>query len=123
MFSGARSKSKVGERYERLAEKNLLEKGYCLIQRNFRARRGEIDLIFEDWTQGKGELVFVEVRMRDSRSFQSPEESLVGNKEERLKRAARAYLVRYQGRAVNVRFDLVAIHGERVTHYLNFIRD
>ncbi len=42
---------------ERIAEKFLTEKGFRLIERNYRYGRGEIDLIFDD----KGILVFVEV--------------------------------------------------------------
>jgi len=117
------SKTETGARFERMAEAHLLGLGYRLLARNFRIKGGEIDLVFEDWRGERGVLVLVEVRMRDANSFLRPEESITGLKEARLKKAAVAYISRYQGRAKEVRFDLVAVRGTAVAHYPDFIRD
>ena len=117
------SKSAVGAKYENLAEGYLRGRGYRFVGRNFRIRGGEIDLIFEDWSANSGVLVLVEVRMRDPRSFVSPEESITGTKALRLKRAAVVYLSRYRGGAKEVRFDLIAIRGDSIHHHCDFIGD
>jgi putative endonuclease len=123
MFRNARTKTETGTKYEQLAERHLLDKGYRLLGRNVRVRGGEIDLLFEDWGRSAGVLVFVEVRMRDPRSFETPEESLGQAKRERLRRAAIMILSRYRGNASEVRFDLVAVSGSDIRHHEDFIRE
>ena len=117
------SKTEVGSRFERRAEAYLLSRGYRVIGRNVRFRCGEIDLVCET-NEGTGPgLVLVEVRMRAVDAMVGPEESLIGAKQGRFKRAARMYLSRYRGRATWVRLDLIAVQGERVSHYENFLQE
>ncbi len=123
MFQGARNKTEAGTKYEQMAERHLLEKGYRFLGRNVRVRGGEIDLLFEDWSRGTGVLVLVEVRMRDPRSFETPEESLRPAKIECLKRAARMFLLKYRGKAQELRFDLVAVSGATIRHHEDFLRE
>jgi putative endonuclease len=79
--------------------------GYRIRARNFRTRRGEIDLVAE---RG-GEVVFVEVRYRTSASFGTPSETVGPRKRLRILRAASAYLAA-NGLGENpCRFDLVAL--------------
>ena len=120
MFQGSKTKTEVGTRFERMAEAHLVGLGYRLIGRNFRIKGGELDLIFEHWSHHSGVLVFVEVRMRDPRSFQTPEESLIGKKRKRILNTAKVYLANYNGRAQQIRFDLVAIRGMSLVHYPDF---
>jgi len=91
---------------EALACGYLETQGLMLIQRNFRTRRGEIDLIMQD----QQTLVFVEVRFRKSERFGSAEESITQQKCGRLAAAALAYMPRqhYNNDTV-ARFDAVAI--------------
>ena len=78
--------------------------GYRIVERNYRCRLGEIDLIASD---GEG-LVFVEVRMRNGAAFGSALESVTPHKKKRLIAAARHYLMEL-GREPYCRFDVIAI--------------
>ena len=121
MFLGARTKKEFGSQQEKRAEAFLLGLGYRLIARNVSYPFGEIDLIFEETRSNHEILVFVEVRMRDSRSYATPEESLMGGKSRRLLKAVGAYLQSYRGKAEEVRIDLIAITESTLMHYSDFI--
>lgn len=98
-----------GAAAEQLACDYLLNQGLMLLERNFRTRRGEIDLIMQD----NKELVFVEVRFRKSVRFGSAEESITRHKCAWLTAAALAYMqYRRIGEDRVVRFDAVAISPE-----------
>ena len=76
-----------------------------MVERNFRTRDGEIDLIAEE----NGVLCFVEVKGRRSIAFGSPAEAITTEKERRLIRAARAWLARSKAPARDCRFDVVCL--------------
>ena len=84
------STQEVGSAGEDIAEKYLRSKGFSIIERNFRFRGGEIDLIAER----KGELHFVEVKTRRSGSFGDPLQSIGRSKQAHLSRSAQMYLVK-----------------------------
>jgi putative endonuclease len=89
---------------ERRAERFLRARGLSLVERNYRCRFGEIDLVMRD-----GEtLVFVEVRLRTHAGFGGPAASITTAKRGRLLRAARHYLASL-GRAPRCRFDAVLL--------------
>ncbi len=90
---------------ERIAEKFLTEKGFRLIERNYRYGRGEIDLIFDD----KGILVFVEVKYRRSDTYGEPEDSITPRKRRQIRKVAEAYLWENEIKNIECRFDVVAI--------------
>jgi putative endonuclease len=100
----------AGARAEDLCAKLLRGAGLRLLERNWRCRHGEIDLIAEEG----GTLVFAEVRMRSGERFGGAAESLTQAKRARLLAAARLYLSR-RPEAV-CRFDvfLVGADGARV---------
>ena len=79
-----KSKGDIGER---LACEYLLANGYKILERNFRIRGGEIDIISFD---GKT-LVYVEVKTRTSYQFGKPEESITLRKLKFIERAAKFY--------------------------------
>ena len=92
-----------GHRAEALACDFLQRQGLSLIEKNWRSRFGEIDLVLRE-----GEtIVFVEVRLRSNSRFGSPGESIHGRKRARLLAAARQYLSRHP-RAI-CRFDAVLL--------------
>jgi putative endonuclease len=100
-----RERRRVGTHYEDLAAGYLEEKGYRILDRNFHARRGELDLIALD-----GEtVVFVEVRMRRQNDMVSPLESVTPEKQRRIVLAARTYLAKKQIVDRDCRFDVIAI--------------
>jgi putative endonuclease len=86
----------------------LKEKGMQVMERNFRARGGEIDVIARDGDV----LAFVEVRFREEDGHGLPEESVGPVKRRRIVSAARAYLATIPPESwKEVRFDLAAIDG------------
>jgi putative endonuclease len=97
-----------GEVAEQLAADHLLRQGLKLIERNFRVRGGEIDLICRD---GKT-LVFVEVRQRSRSDFGGAGASITAAKRRRIVLAAQHYLAGQP--ACDCRFDCVLIDGERL---------
>ncbi|MEE9613500.1 MAG: YraN family protein [Thermodesulfobacteriota bacterium] len=95
----------LGKRGEDEAARVLKKNGYKVIERNFRCRRGEIDLIATD-----GEtIVFVEVKARGRGSIGSPEEAVDSRKRDRIIKAAREYLMRSGQSDRQVRFDVVSV--------------
>ena len=105
-----RSKGTEGEV---LAAQFLNDRGYTILERNYRFGRGEIDLIAKDGA----ELVFVEVKARHSSAYGAPEESITRSKEAQLKKVAEAYLFERNIENQSCRFDIVAVtyqHGAPV---------
>jgi putative endonuclease len=95
----------VGAIGEKLAADYLKKRGYKIIQRNFRCREGEIDIIAQ-----KGEcLVFVEVRTNRNTAFGTPEESVTLSKREKLISLADAYVQTYDKAPISWRIDVVAV--------------
>ncbi|HUU73915.1 MAG TPA: YraN family protein [Burkholderiales bacterium] len=92
---------------EELAFEYLRSQGLTAVERNYRCRLGEIDLIMRD-----GEtLVFVEVRMRASSNFGGALESIDARKQRKLLSAARHYIGAL-GKIPNCRFDAVLLNGD-----------
>jgi putative endonuclease len=96
-----------GERAELLAQYHLETQGLRLVQRNYRCRRGEIDLVMEDG----GTLVFVEVRYRRNATYGKAEETIGPRKQARLVAAALHYLQHTGPQNRPCRFDVVALTG------------
>ncbi|HTR03036.1 MAG TPA: YraN family protein [Thermoanaerobaculia bacterium] len=95
-----------GQAWERLAAKRLEAEGYRILDRNFRARAGEIDFVAEE----KGVLCFVEVKGRSGRGFGLPAEAVTLEKQRRIFRAAEEYVRRRRrGPCRRCRFDVVSI--------------
>jgi putative endonuclease len=93
---------------EERAWQHLRANGARLLHRNFRSRRGEIDLIVQD----RDSVVFVEVRYRATPSYGSGAESVDPRKQSRLIACAQHYLQTYPGVAqLPCRFDVIAING------------
>jgi len=95
----------AGQRWESLAAKHLRQAGYKVIERNFRGRASEIDLIAEE----KGVLCFVEVKGRRGTGFGAPAEAVTLEKQRRIARAAEEYLAIKRLASPPCRFDVVAI--------------
>jgi len=83
----------------------LAGRGFTILDRNFRTRRGEIDIVARE-----GEtLVFVEVRSRRADSPWSPEASVDAGKRMRIARAAAEWLRRHGDGDRPCRFDVIAV--------------
>jgi len=99
------NRKEVGARGEKLAADLLKKRGYKIIQRNFRCREGEIDIVAQ-----RGEcLVFVEVRTKKNTAFGTPEESVTLSKREKLISLANAYLQAYDKPPQSWRIDVIAV--------------
>ena len=95
-----------GAAAEELAAVFLEGRGLRIVERNYRCRFGEIDLVARSGTV----LVFVEVRARQSEAFGGAAGSITAAKRRRLVAAARHYLAKHRvSRAC--RFDVVLLRG------------
>lgn len=83
-------KIELGKSGEALIAEYLTQKGYSIIDRNWRIKGGEIDLIA---SSADGVIVFVEVKTRSSESFGHPLEAINSEKQARLMRLALAWLL------------------------------
>lgn len=101
-------KQESGKIGEQLACTALAQKGYKIIETNYRCRHGEIDVV----ALHKGCLVFIEVRSKASSAFGSPEESVTSKKKNRLAATALDYLSCHHNLPENWRIDFVAIEFE-----------
>jgi len=111
-----RNSKDKGKESEDVACEYLKRKNYRIIERNFRTRRGEIDIIAEK----DGILIFVEVRSLQKGLF-NPIESIGRRKLERILKAARYYLMKRENAVC--RFDVIGIIGNgknrRIEHIEN----
>jgi putative endonuclease len=98
-------RQRLGRSGEALAEALLRTRGYRILERNYRTRIGEIDLIARD---GKT-LVFVEVKSRRSMRFGSAKAAVTMAKRRKLTMVALQYLKSTAETDAHARFDVVAI--------------
>ena len=98
-------KQALGSKFERIAEKHLLDQGLQLLVRNFSCSMGEIDLIMLD----KETLVFVEVRYRNNANHGNPLETITRSKQRKIVRTAQAYLKITYKQNSPCRFDAIGI--------------
>jgi len=103
--ASATSTAAAGGAAERVAASFLRERGYHVLERNFRCRGGEIDLIALDGST----LVFVEVKLRRTLARGAPIEAVTPLKQARVQRAAQTYLS-FSGRVFErIRFDVISV--------------
>ena len=102
---------RLGKWGEGVAGRFLQEKGYVLLETNYRCRWGEVDIV----AQEGDDLVFVEVRTRRGVQYGTPEESITAAKARRLVATAQEYLQEHGQDHAGWRIDLIAIRldGDR----------
>jgi putative endonuclease len=105
---GAGDHIQTGRQAEDRAAALLADRGYRVVERNYRHAPGELDIVAWDGDV----LVFVEVRARQSEEFGDVAESIGASKRATLIRTARAYLLAHDLEDVPVRFDVVTFAGE-----------
>lgn len=107
---------KVGNEQEELAAAYLLQQGFHIVERNFRVRQGEIDIIGYD----QEVLVFVEVKYRKSSCSGLPEEAVDYRKQRQICKVALFYLnAKKLGVDRACRYDVVAVFGDEIRWYKN----
>jgi putative endonuclease len=110
----------AGQAAENAAANFLSDRGAHILQRNFRCRLGELDIIALDGV----DLVFVEVRYRRRADYGDARESLTPRKRQRLIRAAALWLQRHPWQGWRrCRFDLITFDGEISESQCQWIRN
>lgn len=114
------ARQKLGKTGEDLAVRELISRGYAILDRRYRTRHGEIDIVCDD----RGTIVFVEVRAKATGECGPAAESITRQKMRKITGCAVDYLSRHHLANRPCRFDVVAIDdalGARpiVTIYAN----
>jgi putative endonuclease len=104
---------------EDLALRYLIQNRYELVERNYRTRRGEIDLIVR-----KDEaLVFVEVKLRRGTGYGDPLEAVTPRKQSTLRSVAEHYLYARRPHYDTLRFDVIGILADRPDVRIHHVED
>ncbi|MFO8235682.1 MAG: YraN family protein [Bacteroidales bacterium] len=98
----------IGNKGEETAVNYLMKKNYELLERNWRYKKKEIDIIMKD----RDRLVIVEVKTRNSEQFESPNDMITKRKQRFLIEAADAYVMSSKIN-MDVRFDVVLIYNKK----------
>ncbi len=108
---------KIGTQGEALAINHLIEQGITIVTLNYRVgKMGEIDIIARDGDT----LVFVQVKLRRSTRYGTPEEAVTPSKQRTIRRMAESYLAFHNINDTPCRFDVVAIeshHGNTIIRH------
>lgn len=104
------TKREIGLAGEDDAAKALKKKGYKIVEKNFRSRFGEIDIVAEE----KGYLVFIEVKRRTTGTFGDSFQAIDAKKRQHIIRSAMYYLKKHKYLDRKVRFDVVGIDGNEL---------
>jgi putative endonuclease len=83
----------------------LQSKGYVILERNYKTKYGEVDIVAQDLDT----IAFVEVKSRTTYSFGGPEEQISWKKQQRVMNMALAYLKKNSLEDKPIRFDVVTI--------------
>lgn len=106
----------TGSLYEQMAVNYLKQKGYVIVEKNYRCRIGEIDII----ARHKGYLVFIEVKYRKNLYSGMPAEAVNDKKQRVISKVARWYMMQQRIPIDEpVRFDIVSILGTQLTIFTN----
>ncbi|MFC1704235.1 YraN family protein [Candidatus Omnitrophota bacterium] len=101
----SRARKTLGESGEALAVEHLTKLGYRIIEKNFRSRLGEIDIIAKQ----KNTICFIEVKTRSDLKKGYPQEAITKRKQHHLTRVALGYLKENGLMDKSARFDVVSI--------------
>ena len=107
------NKRQTGADYEALAARWLQEQGYEILEKNYRCRQGEIDLIARDGRY----LVFIEVKYRKGSRAGHPAEAVDVRKQRRISRSAAYYCYEHRIPETQAcRFDVIGILDGKTEH-------
>ena len=105
-----KNKREIGAEKEKNAAEYLEKQGYIILEKNYRCKSGEVDIIAKD-----GEyLVFVDVKYRSSMKKGYPLEAISLQKQKRISRTAIYYMSEKGTTYLPVRFDVIGIWGEKI---------
>ena len=120
-----RRQQRIGLMGEDIATEYLIKNQHQIIDRNYRTKRGEVDIIcqFENPLSGENILVFVEVKARQELQFGLPMEALTSEKMDRVQRAAEVYIMENNLDDVCCRFDVIGIVITPEGHQIEHVQD
>ena len=106
----------LGLKGEVLAKEYLINKEYIILTTNYKNKIGEIDII----AKKDNVIVFIEVKTRESIKYGYPREAVNFYKQQKIRNVATVYL-KFKGLydKVLVRFDVIDIVGDKITHIEN----
>jgi len=110
--------NELGKKGEQLAVDYLLDKGYKIVERNYRFDKAEVDVI----AQQKDTLAIVEVKTRSTNDFGNPQDFVKPKQIQRLVKAVDEY-VTVNKLDVEVRFDIIAIVKNGKTFDIEHLED
>ncbi|MCC3867196.1 MULTISPECIES: YraN family protein [Terrisporobacter] len=107
-------KGKLGEE---IALKYIISKGGKVIEKNYRTKMGEVDII----AKLNGELVFVEVKSRSNINYGYPSESVNYKKKRKITNVAKYYILDNSLENLSIRFDVIEIYfnEKKINHIVN----
>lgn len=106
------STKKIGDKGEQEAVNYLLNLGYEILERNYRHKRNEIDIV----AKVRDRLIFIEVKYRSNSSFGFGEDFVDDAKLDRLDQAANHYILESNWEK-DIRFDIIAVSKKGLKHF------
>ena len=108
----------IGKLGENLATKYIISLGYKILERNFRCKFGEIDIIAKD----KQELVFIEVKTRTNNLYGKPIDAVNQVKQKHLISAVKYYLYSKKLENEFIRLDVIEVYFQNKFYKINHIK-
>ena len=111
----------IGEFGEGISESYLKNSGYKILEKNFKCKCGEIDLI----ASNDGCICFIEVKTRYGTNFGMPSESVIFSKQHKINKTAQVYILRKNINNWNFRFDVIEVilNSDNNEFSVNHIKD
>lgn len=108
----------LGKNGENIATEYLKSVGYSIVERNYIARQGEIDIVAKD----KNELVFIEVKTRSSSQYGRPADAVNFIKQKHLISTIKYYLYSKHLENTYVRIDIIEVYLSKNKYTVNHIK-
>ncbi len=112
------STKNIGDRGEELAIQYLVDKGFKILEQNYRFKRSEIDII----AKKDSFFVFIEVKTRNNSYYGNPEDFVDSKKAEMVHQAAEAYL-EDKSLDIPIRFDIISIIDKGASFTIDHFED
>ena len=110
---------KFGEKGETLVARYLKKNGYKILEKNYRTKLGEIDIIARE----NKTIVFVEVKSRRSTRYGSPKLAVTPQKQRKISMVALYYLKTTKQSDASARFDVVAFTSNRDQPQIEIVKN
>ncbi len=104
----------LGNKGESLAYDYLKKQGLTILERNYKNKIGEIDLIC--YNKKDNETCFIEVKSRSSKKFGLPCEAVNFKKQQKIRKVAELYLILHKKLVSKVRFDVLEVLGGEINY-------